>query len=150
MVVAARTAATADEKVMRNPSPNDFRIRPPNARTWSCTIVACNPRMSSAAWSPRARRSAVEPTTSVIMIVSSWAERLPSDTRAPPCYLPSSGPCSDYVAKAGARCLPCCRQSREVDHGLSEPTVGFRIRAIEILIDDVFEDRLVRIGMPEQ
>ena len=47
MAAAARTAATVDGKEMRNPSPRDLHTRPPNAMTLSCTISACDPRMSS-------------------------------------------------------------------------------------------------------
>ncbi len=55
-----------------------------------CTIAACNPKMSSASRSPRARRSAVEPTTSVIMIVSTVAARLRSDNGCLPLLLLST------------------------------------------------------------
>ena len=79
MAAADRTAATVDGKEIRNPSPRDLRTWPPNAVTSRCTIAACNPKMSSASRSPRTRRSAVEPTTSVIMIVSTAAARLRSD-----------------------------------------------------------------------
>ena len=65
--------------------------RPPNAATWCCTIAACSVRMSSASWSPRARRSSVEPTTSVIMIVSAFAARLRSGKDCLPCWLLSCG-----------------------------------------------------------
>jgi hypothetical protein len=47
--------------------------------TLSYTICAWNARMSSASRSLRTRRSAAEPTISVIMIVRSWADGLRSD-----------------------------------------------------------------------
>ena len=48
IATAALTAASVDGKEMRNPSPRDLRTRPPKAMTLSCTISACDPRMSSA------------------------------------------------------------------------------------------------------
>ena len=135
---------------MRNPSPRDLRTRPPNAATWCCTIAACNARMSSASWSPRARRSSVEPTTSVIMIVSAFAARL----------------------RSGKDCLPCCYSAADLPfklrrrgvatlHTVTGPgiklikeslqaTLGLRIGAVVVLIDDLLEDRLIRIGMREE
>ena len=104
---AARTAAASEGKEMRNPSPRDLRTRPPNAATWCCTIAACNPRMSSAHWSPRARRSSVEPTMSVIMIVSTLAAGLRSDkTCLRVSWLERDLPVQTYGVKAAA----CYRQ----------------------------------------
>src|SRR5215203_648564 len=101
MAAAARTAATVLGKEIRKPSPKDLCTRPPNSLTWSSTIAACNPRMSSASRSPRARRSAVERTTSVIMTVSSLAARLLPDKG----YLPV-----ELAAQRWPSCsAPICR-----------------------------------------
>jgi hypothetical protein len=78
----------------------------PNAVTLSCTIPASSARMSSVSASPRARRSAVAPTTSIIMIVSAVAALLGSDKVCLPVSCLAAGPCSQPPATMQLPCTP--------------------------------------------
>jgi hypothetical protein len=101
MATAALTAATVDGKEIRNPSPRELLTWPPSVLTSSRTMAACKPRISSASRSPRDRRSAVEPTTSVIMIASALAARLRSDNGCLPFSCSSRAPAHQSTAASG-------------------------------------------------
>lgn len=73
----------------------------PSVLTSSRTMAACKPRISSASRSPRDRRSAVEPTTSVIMIASALAARLRSDNGCLPFSCSSRAPAHQSTAASG-------------------------------------------------
>src|SRR5688572_8866136 len=168
MAVAARTAATVDGKDMRKPSPRDLCTRPPNAMTWSCTIPACNSRMSSASRSPRDRRSAVERTTSVIMTVSSLPAGLPPDKGYLPLDLAAQHlmgcsaphlPVPEYGRLGGqphfasrARHASGSMKGRPEsgDAYGSDSTLCLWVRSLEILVQNLPEDLLIGIGVRKE
>jgi hypothetical protein len=70
MARAHDTAARAESKTTRNPSPVDRTSWPPNAATWSRTMALCVVSSSAAASSPRRVVRSVDDSTSVNMTVA--------------------------------------------------------------------------------